>query len=632
MRLIKVGCEGYKRFRGRAEMDVDEKLIAIVGPNEAGKSTLLSALAQLDNEELPALPTTLRTRGTKAQPKVWARFVLDEGDKAALSAIPEAREVRQYVVQKAATVTLTFEPDVIRDTRPRRDALKAIQRALRHPWLKNREDTDELLSLSRHVASVLASEKEDLEPSDIEALSAFAAALREAKLPGALVALPDKTAKAHANEEKENPWNTVTRLPEQRRPRFLLFEESARDLRSSYSFDEEPNQALHNLLSLAGTNWQSLYQSSSDPGALEGLMENARKQLDAAFSVWTQDPLIVRISATDNAVTVMVRMRARTDFLAIEEHSDGLRQFVALRAHVASRGENQVPPILLVDEADVHLHYNAQADLVHVFEIQEQAAKVIYTTHSAGCLPQDLGRGIRIILPIAKTDDSRIVNWFWTDDIEGTGFSPLLIGMGASALAFASTRRAVIAEGPSDAILLPTMLREATGRDRLDYQVAPGLANVDAATVPDLDLVASRVAYVLDGDAAGDAKAKLLLKAGVPKGRIMRLGPKARKIVLEDLLDETIYLAAINEELSRWSAGYQVPKSALSATCRPKSIESWCKRQRPPLPVPSKRAVAHRVLEHAKDGPILNRRLRANVKKLHDSLVELLSQSSHSGS
>jgi predicted ATP-dependent endonuclease of OLD family len=631
MRLIKIGCEGYKRFRDPAEMDVDEKLIAIVGPNEAGKSTLLCALAFLDSEEITSLPASVRTRGATVQPRVWARYVLDENDKAALDAIPGARDVRQFVVEKAGRVSFTLEPDVVRDTLPRREALKLAERALQHKWFADRASDDGLLLICQQAAAVLATDEEDLEQSDVDTLNAFLVALQEADVPGSLSRLPDAIEKALASEQQENPRTTARDILEQRRPRFLLFEAEARDLRSSYNFDEVPNQALHNLLALAGTSWESLYQASGDPGALEGLMERARKRLDAAFGAWTQAPLVVRISAADNAVTVMVRMRARSDYLAIEEHSDGLRQFVALRAHVASYSNNRVPPILLVDEADIHLHYNAQADLVHVFEIQEQAAKVIYTTHSAGCLPQDLGRGIRIILPIAKSDDSTIVNWFWTDDIEGTGFSPLLIGMGASALAFASTRRAVIAEGPSDAILLPTMLREAVGLDRLDYQVAPGLANADAATIRDLDLVASRVAYILDGDSGGDEKEKLLLKAGVPKDRILRLGSKGKKLVLEDLLDEDVYLAAVNEEIARWSAGKQVPKSALSATCRPKSIESWCERQHPSLGVPSKRAVAHRVLEHSKDGPILGGRLRRQVGKLHSSLVELLDRPSHQG-
>lgn len=113
-------------------------------------------------------------------------------------------------------------------------------------------------------------------------------------------------------------------------------------------------------------------------------------------------------------------MVARSDYLGIENRSDGLRQFVALRAHVASNVSVGGEPVLLIDEADIHLHYNAQADLVQVLETQDEAAKVIDTTHSAGCLPQDLGRGIRIIVPVQRrsgddvvdTDDSKVVNWF----------------------------------------------------------------------------------------------------------------------------------------------------------------------------------------------------------------------------
>jgi len=102
---------------------------------------------------------------------------------------------------------------------------------------------------------------------------------------------------------------------------------------------------------------------------------------------------------------------------------------------------------------------------------------------------------------------------------------------------------------------------------------------------------------LLDGDAAGDAKEKLLLEAGVPKRRILRLGSRRSSIVLEDLLDETVYLAAVNEELGRWNADVQMPKNVLTTTGRPAVVEAWCKRQKPPLAVPSKRAVAHRVLE-----------------------------------
>ena len=82
--------------------------------------------------------------------------------------------------------------------------------------------------------------------------------------------------------------------------------------------------------------------------------------------------------------------------MPFRERSDGLRQFVALVA-LAAHQPNPVPPILLIDEVETHLHYNAQADLIEVPTEQNAARQIVYTTHSAACLPQDLGLGVRVV-------------------------------------------------------------------------------------------------------------------------------------------------------------------------------------------------------------------------------------------
>jgi predicted ATP-dependent endonuclease of OLD family len=634
MRLIKVGCSGFKRFRERVEMDVDEKVIAIVGPNEAGKSSFLEALGYFELEG--AFPDKVRTRGTKLQPKVWARYVLDDDDKAALASVPEAANVRQLVLLKAVDEKYELEDDVVRDITPRKEALRLVDRALERRWMKERESDDEFLVLMQRVRQILTSDDEDLAHEEVAELDQLRKELSETELPSVLKRLPEVVARAHTNDAKENPWFSAVEILKARRPRFLPFGSDARDLRSSYSFDEAPNTALENLLALAGTDWASLRRAADDAGALEGLLDQVREKLDQTFAAWKQSRRTVRITVKDNSLAVLVKMATRSDYLGIEERSDGLRQFVALRAHVASHTHGVNRPILLVDEADIHLHYDAQADLIQVLESQEEAAKVIYTTHSAGCLPQDLGRGVRIIVPAYRiegdrtreTDDSRVINWFWTDEIEGTGFSPLLIGMGASTLAFSSTRRAVIAEGPADAILLPTIIRESAQLDRLGYQIAPGLANVDKCAAQELDLVAARVVYLLDGDEAGDSKEKLLEDAQIPRERILRLGSRRSKIVLEDLVAADVYLDAVNRELSRWH-DVKMPLKALSSALRPRSVEIWCTSQTPPIQCPSKRAVAQHILELAKDRSIVAPRRREQVGKLHEAIEVLLSQPSH---
>src|SRR5690606_32745520 len=142
----------------------------------------------------------------------------------------------------------------------------------------------------------------------------------------------------------------------------------------------------------------------------------------------------------------------------IAERSDGFRAFVSLLAFTR-RHSPSAAPILLLDEAEQHLHYDAQADLVAMFHKQDIAAKIVYTTHSAGCLPHDLGSGVRAIEPIRGADGedsgrSRVVNSFWQ---EGPGYTPLLLLMGARNLAFAPSRRSllVFGEGGTELVLLP---------------------------------------------------------------------------------------------------------------------------------------------------------------------------------
>ena len=100
-------------------------------------------------------------------------------------------------------------------------------------------------------------------------------------------------------------------------------------------------------------------------------------------------------------------------FDRIAERSDGLRQFLALLMFLSSHPNLKVPPIVLIDEVERHLHYDAQADLVQMLAHQDVAAKVVYTTHSLGCLPEDLGLGVRMV---EATDHlSQINNWFWSN-------------------------------------------------------------------------------------------------------------------------------------------------------------------------------------------------------------------------
>lgn len=320
-------------------------------------------------------------------------------------------------------------------------------------------------------------------------------------------------------------------------------------------------------------------------------------------------------------------MQAR-DLIGFDEHSDGLKSFVALRAFVSQKAEREeVKPIVLIDEAELHLHYDAQADLIGVFEGQEEAAQIIYTTHSAGCLPRDLS-GVRAIVPeIEETDGgpkqkdhSEAINRFWT---RGAGFSPLLMAMGAGAFAFAATRFALITEGMSDALLLPTLIREATGEGCLAFQPVPNFAQATGDEIKQFDLIAGRIAFLADGDEGGRRHVAKLIRHGMDPEQIVYVGnAEDSELSIEDLLVKSVYLRAVNEQLAAWE-GIEYPAESLPEKGRSKAVEDWCSTQvgmdGEPVEL-SKVDVAQRVLDQRSPGTKLLAKSSA-VKKINENAL-----------
>jgi predicted ATP-dependent endonuclease of OLD family len=276
-------------------------------------------------------------------------------------------------------------------------------------------------------------------------------------------------------------------------------------------------------------------------------------------------------------------------------------------------------PILLIDEAETHLHLDAQADLVDFLLNDVQASQVLYTTHSPGCLPPDLGTGVRLVQPSPdRRGVSTLRGDFWNS--KEVGFSPLLFAMGAGAAAFSTCRYAVLAEGPSDMILLPSLIRLAAAVPTLNYQVAPGLSGFHGQDLS-IDQIATRVAYLVDGDTAGQRYVKELAKLGIPAARIFSL-PSG--MATEDLIDPTVYLAAVNQHLKATGAGVQVTGDDLDTDndTVAHALAAWCKTV--DVNPPGKVAIASRLIQNPRDLRLTPAGTQA-LRQLHDDLVGVFS-------
>jgi hypothetical protein len=137
----------------------------------------------------------------------------------------------------------------------------------------------------------------------------------------------------------------------------------------------------------------------------------------------------------------------------------------------------------------------------------------------------------------------------------------------------------VITEGMSDVLLLPTLIREATGKARLSYQAAPSFSEADGGQIRDFDLIAARSAFLADGDGGGKRHVEKLLENGMMEEQIRYLGGADDSgLTIEDLLVREVYLKAVNVELQTWHQ-IEFPESQLPDTERSSAVEAWCKQK-----------------------------------------------------
>lgn len=599
MKLVGFELRDYRRFEV-AKCRLEGHLIAVVGPNEAGKTSLLRALAHLSNGS--SIEVTDRTNPPSRNPDeervIAAQFLLEDADLEALAGIPEAVGLRWLEVYKDSdgTVWSALDPRPERNVQ-RRAAVKAsLLRTFgtRKATLADDDvDGDELLSAIQLALEAVGA-TDDMAHEDLEALDGVATMLSRAEGGSPDHELAQQVRALAQLERRPHPADAAKSLLMKRVPEFVWFGDEERSLASEYELTQldlaAPPAALGHLAVVAGLDLQELNRVITDMPSRQGLLGDANARLARAFQVgWTQSPLTVQLYADGTRLLIHAH-DAGVGYTSIAERSDGVRAFVALFCFLTARRSGR-PTVLLIDEAESHLHYEAQADVVRAFTRQD-LADVIYTTHSAGCLPEDLGTGVVVVEPLPGRR-SVLSNSYWK---RGPAFTGLVLAMGASALAFTPTRRALIGEGASDAVLLPSLLRDATGLSSLGFQVAPGLSEVSREGARRLDFEAARVAYVVDGDEGGAKHAAKLSEVGVPPSRILMLGGTSRShVTLEDLLSADVLAEAINEALRRSGRSSAVRPPDLPARRRWLWLRNWCREEG--VPEPDKMGVAQAIVE-----------------------------------
>jgi predicted ATP-dependent endonuclease of OLD family len=421
---------------------------------------------------------------------------------------------------------------------------------------------------------------------------------------------------------EDEPYDRFLEYCDQTRPKFVLFEDADRLLKGTYTIQEltKPTNALLNLLAVAEMDVSHYMESVKNKDDDERLSLNkvADENLKNKYSSWSQSKVYPTLLLDKDSLSIKIKLPSK-GFIGIEHRSDGFKQYIALKAFLHTNSYDS--PVLLIDEAEIHLHYAAQADLIKEFEEQYYVNSIIYTTHSAGCLPSDLGSGILAVEQIFEenTDSgfSKIRNSIWRNN---AGFSPILLAMGANIISFTLARKALFAEGASETILLPRLLREATGLEYLDFHVAPGIAEISKEKIKELKLEAAMESYLVDGDKGGERIKKNLIKNGIKESSIIKLD---RDCILEDYVAPKVLLDAINRELGKIQDGkLEIETNEIPYNNRVNFFKANCKKNN--YDYPSKVRIAENIATRNSNEVVIDLIKKENLKKKYSEICEIL--------
>lgn len=228
----------------------------------------------------------------------------------------------------------------------------------------------------------------------------------------------------------------------------------------------------------------------------------------------TKEQILLSITCDVGQAVVSISRTDEDEAFKLSERSQGLRWylvfFAALRNAKACKNS-----LVLIDEPAIHLHVDAQKEVLALFEsLQENGIQIIYTTHNPSMLDTNSWECIRTI---EKVDNISNIHPL-TESHKGIKnietLSPVQKAMGCclkNTLAPERNQKNIIVEGITDYYYLKAMLPISETDIKDNFYLIPACG---AANIPNIVSIFAGWGYdfcvLLDNDNAGRETAKAL--------------------------------------------------------------------------------------------------------------------------
>jgi len=590
MKLIEFRVQMYRCILDSGWIKVTP-LTVVVGKNEAGKTTLLRALHKfnpfkpepysMDSE----WPRGHRKQRSDAQVVCAARFELSPEEKEELAKLTDQAidDLTTIEVTKdyAGRFEVLFPSNLFPDKLHPNDidkicaSLPALQEAVGASF---REKAMELADEARRLAhegrftelqnlhsqhiSVLqeAMSPQNQNPqrqNEQQYINQYQAKLQE--IANQLSSAPSIQKKAHEY--------IVKRLPT------FIYMSDYRAFRGSAQLDQvkqrkdrnqltEEDKTLLIIMELSGLDLDSEVEKGNQPDR-----EQRQYDLDDASATltneiadrWKQRRYEVQFRADGQLFYTFVKDEHDPSLIRLEERSKGFQWFFSfdLMFMYESKGTFK-GCVILLDEPGLHLHPDAQKDLLRRMEEYAKDNTLIYTTHLPFMIDLRAPERIRVL---SETENGIVV----TDDLtqsqpEGKFVLQAALGMSGTT-SYLVAQRNLVVEGVDDYWIITELSRllDGAGLPALptDVFITPAGGASEAGYIATF-MIGQKldVVVLLDSDKAGEDAREKLVKKWLTRyhstpAHVLSLGEcvgvQDREFSIEDLFPDDFYLERVKK-------------------------------------------------------------------------------------
>lgn len=621
MIVTRLRVENFQSFGPVQTFKPHGRLAMLVGPNEAGKTSLLDAVAVLGRGISADQVRYGLAKATDCSVAITLQF--DDNDAHVVKRLGFALDSVEitYSGDPESASMWSFRPDLPGRNFEDEDIKRVWEGAI-----------EELGARSQHLVRNesefrKAYESESSERSPLEdAIASAVSGLDPDGLP--------MTIEFSELVLSQSPFERAVAATQDVLPRVLVFDELQRDLKASYPITPPQRQQnkpvanrrpLENVLELAKLDIANL---PTAPGKVDLVLRDANLILEQKFEeLWGSGKPFpqLRIDSGRIHIWVLDPEHQEQSGLSVDRRSAGVLRMIEIIAFIANAGPEVNRSIILADELEQHLHYDAQVELVEWLEKSHLNAQLIASTHSLGCWPADIGSQMNALERVAGA--SILQNGPYSR--LSAGADGLMAAIGASRVAVRVRGPVVFCEGPIDEMLLPVLFSQS-GCDTSDIAFIGSLSQSKLGLPPSYPSVPSE-AFIFDNDAGGKSLQERL--QGADPSRVARCHPlnengREDLVTVEDLIDPRIIAADTavwwtnrypNSELPALSAEEPFVAQLVKAVA---SMESDRKDRRSAV-ASAKAYIADRALDRERSGTqILRPEDSEHLRQLWD-LVEI---------